>query len=150
MFRKPPTPKPKRRKNAVPEDTRVEKADEDWFCTQECEEDIQDRKLLYSKSVMFSFLLHEGFRTAIRENNGEKLMMYHRVHTPMLENHHHWQYVKNFHRLLALEGGCGSEYVQNSIKWNSTVNVRGTRGGNIAMGMAMLVVNIPVIVIRTV
>jgi hypothetical protein len=104
------------------------------FFRRKREEDQRTTLTNVKKMLMtVRFLNHETSREAIRTNNGEKMVRFHKLHIPQLVNKNHHQYLQNFHRLLSLVGGCGSDYVRCCILHNSTVNIRPGFGHSLSL-----------------
>jgi hypothetical protein len=102
-----------------------------WYCCDECEIACADKKLLYTKGVIFAGLNHEAFKCAIRSNDGKRMQMYHKMHMIPLFNKKHSLYLRIYHRILALMVN-GHPHIRHDLLHNSTLNYRGYEGGNLS------------------
>lgn len=101
-----------------------------WYCTQECFEST-DLIVDYSKAIIFGFLNHEVYRNAIRENDGEKMNIYNKLHLVHLYNRSLGTSFRIWHRLIAMINGLAPNHIRHDLLWNSTVNIKGLPATNL-------------------
>jgi len=113
-----------------------------WYCSADCAKHVTDKKYLYSKAVMFLGMLHECFKQSIKQNDGRRMQVYHKLHMIQFCNNgvNHPLYLRIYHRILSLmENGPPS--VRNDLLNNSTINFKGFPGGNLSMDFVNEVFN---------
>ncbi|KAK6178242.1 hypothetical protein SNE40_013050 [Patella caerulea] len=123
-----------------------------WFCSPACEKEkakrkskkkvcvadsLLDRKGLYVSKVIWSGLNQKVRRDAIRENDGERIILHWKMDLLQFFEKHHPKYFLIGFRLLASINGAVSTRLQHTLKWNRCVNVNGRAGNNIAMDLQM-------------
>jgi len=113
-----------------------------WYCSEDCAKAVGDKKFLYSKAVMFVGMLHESFKSSIKQNDGLRMQMYHKLHLVQFCNSgkKHKMYLRIYHRILALMVN-GPPTVRNDLINNSTINFKGYPGGNLSMDFVNEVFN---------
>ncbi|KAL3867568.1 hypothetical protein ACJMK2_040455 [Sinanodonta woodiana] len=129
--------------------------DGNWFCSNDCEtavfnkksmkerkkktvaESLNDNKRNYTILVMWKGLNQQVRRDAIRENDGERMLLHWRFDMLQFFEKHHTKYFIVGHRLLSAVSGAVSPRLQMSLIWNRTVNPHGGHGRNIEMDLQM-------------
>ena len=120
-----------------------------YYCSIECSQASQKKKRVvvfhatndhvfqYSRAMLFRGLGERARYDAIRENDGDRIISHWRSDMIDFYNMQHPKYfIEGFHLLTDMNGGV-PERVAHQMKWNRTVNVRGGRGHNISMDLAM-------------
>ncbi|XP_003729577.2 uncharacterized protein LOC586013 isoform X1 [Strongylocentrotus purpuratus] len=120
-----------------------------YYCSIECSQASQKKKRVfvfhatddhvfqYSRAMLFRGLGERARYDAIRENDGDRIISHWRFDMVDFYNMQHPKYfIEGFHLLTDMNGGV-PERVAHQLKWNRTVNVRGGRGHNISMDLAM-------------
>ncbi|KAK3107416.1 hypothetical protein FSP39_014037, partial [Pinctada imbricata] len=107
-----------------------------------CEESLEsttessiDHVCEYTRAVVWQGLKMMCQRDAERENNGNFLMIDWRVDMVDFWNNNHYKYLILGHRLLSDMNGLLPERLAQEIKWNSTANLSGLPGHNIALDL---------------
>jgi len=107
------------------------KKKETFFCSPECENECKDKVNLYSRALIFTGLLQEGFRNSIRENDGDRMLAHTKFHLLRVFNGRHFTYQSIIVRMLADLAGHSGKAVAFDLKHNSTVNVVGGANKNL-------------------
>ncbi|XP_014672567.1 PREDICTED: uncharacterized protein LOC106813035 [Priapulus caudatus] len=120
--------------------------DGDWFCSQQCNNKkmktakpsaTEDHKFQYSKAVLW-YGLGDSVRTdAVRQGDGNRIIMHWRQDMVHFFEGHHTKYFVFGHRLLTSTGGGASERIAHQLTWNRTVNPSGLPGRNLEMDLQM-------------
>ena len=82
-----------------------------FFFSNECAHNVRDKKLIYSKTLFFTGLLQEGLRDAVRQNNGDRVLINTKYHLARVFNGRHSIYRRILTRMLANIGGFESSHV---------------------------------------
>jgi hypothetical protein len=90
-----------------------------------------DRKLEYSRGVLFNGLFQLALRDALMENDGLRILSHWRFLIPHFFQWGHTKYLIAANRLLMNVGGAVCERLIQQLTWSRTVNPTGTQGGNI-------------------
>jgi len=102
-----------------------------FFCSSECKKALEDKKFIYSKTLIFAGLMQEVTRDAIRENDGKRLLAHLKFEYFRFFYRRHPIYRQIMTRVLASIGGYDPPNVGFDIMHNSTVNICGGKGKNI-------------------
>ncbi|XP_048736103.2 uncharacterized protein LOC125651518 [Ostrea edulis] len=89
----------------------------------------------YSRSMLWRGLLHMAQTHAERTNNGDHIISDWRMDMVQFWNHNHNKYLILGHRLLGGVSGCLPPRLRNEVIWNSTANLTGKPGHNIALDL---------------
>jgi hypothetical protein len=84
-----------------------------------------DKKLLYSKAVINAGLLFEGYRDAVRTNNGIRMTAYNKLHLIEFYNCRHPTYFKYCVMWQAMKAGWAEDNVVFDLVHNATINLTG-------------------------
>ncbi|CAG7717092.1 unnamed protein product [Allacma fusca] len=106
-----------------------------WYCSSQCRQATRDKKVMYSKAVIFCGLMHEGLRDAVRENDANRLIVHTKYNLIQYVNKRHTTYSKITTNMLYNMNFHPSPTVRQDLKWNSCVNVVGERGKNLEMDL---------------
>ena len=106
-----------------------------FFCSKECAHNVRDKKLIDSKTLIFTGFLQEGLRDAVRQNDGDRKLIHTKYHLARVFNGRHPIYRRKLTRMLANIEGFESSHVAFDLKYNSTVNLAGQIGKNIEMDL---------------
>jgi hypothetical protein len=121
-----------------------------WYCSDSCKkqkgtrkkrktvvENLLDGKRNYALLVMWRGLNQRVRQDAIRENDGNRIILHWKFDMLQYIQKHHPKYFLIGHRLLSALHGALSKRLQHVLRWNRTVNPNGGRGKNIAMDLQM-------------
>ena len=127
--------------------------DDIWYCCNECKKEAAKRKtkrgrrrtvnrLLDSKHnylflLMWRALNQEIRRNAIRENDGNRIIMHWKFDMLEFIEKHHPKYFLLGQRLLSAVYGGVSPRLQKTLIWNRTVNPKGGQGKSISIDLQM-------------
>lgn len=127
-----------------------EEPDGDWWCSPECRnyqpgkkkkttvaDNLTDHKKSYALKVMWHGLNQRVRRDALRENDGNRIIMHWKFDLLNFFEHNHPKYFHVCHQLLSAINGAVSPRLQHSLKWNRTVNPNGGPGKNLEMDLQM-------------
>jgi len=127
----------------------------DWFCSDNCKKQkrqkkttsrkkkpvaesiFTDHKKNYTLRVIWRGLNQRIRKDAIRENDGNRIIMHWKFDMLHFYDKHHPKYFLIGQRLLGAINGTVSKRLQHTLKWNRTVNPNGGKGKNIAMDLQM-------------
>lgn len=122
-----------------------------WFCSDTCKmskglkrpqktktvEAFIDAKKDYTLRVMWRGLNQKVRRDAIRENDGNRMILHWKLDMLQFFEKHHPKYFLIGQRLLSAINGAVSPRLCHTLIWNRTVNPNGGKGKNIAMDLQM-------------
>ena len=97
---------------------------------------INDSRFNYATDVLTMCLLWHGFHDAVKEGDGDRIIMYWRVLLPVFQQKGHYNYAKEALMLLAQTHFLSKRKVME-LKWSHTVNTTGRDGCNIPCDLHM-------------
>jgi len=97
---------------------------------------INDSKFNYATDLMTMCLLWHGFHDAVKEGDGDRIIMYWKVLLPVFQQHGNYNYAKEAFMLLAQTYFLSERKVME-LKWSRTVNTTGRGGCNIPCDLHM-------------
>ena len=125
----------------------------DYYCSVDCAKSSKKRKGVLSSHTttdhVYEYsktLLHRGLgervrSDAIRQNDGERMLMHWKYDMLEFESMNHPKHFIEGYSLLTDVNGGASKRIAHQIKWNRTVNLTGGKGKNNSMGVAMEILN---------
>ena len=118
--------------------------DSKWFCCKQCEKvaqkkvgkgkraaDFNDHKLEYLKCLLWSGLGEMARYDAIKENDGQRMIMHWKYDMINFYEHNHPKYIIYGVRLLCNVSGAASARLRHQLMYNRTVNMTGGAGKNV-------------------
>lgn len=133
--------------------TEDEVPDDAWFCSANCKKvkigkvtkekrksvsiRLTDSKREYSRSLIWRGLNHMVRKDAIKEGDGERIILHWKFDLLEFYDKSHPKYFIFCHRLLSNINGAASDRLKHTLMWNRTVNPKGGRGNNIPMDLQM-------------
>lgn len=84
----------------------------------------------YASNLLTLGLVWNGYHDAIKEDDGNRILLYWKVLVPIFHQEGHYNYAKEGFLLLA-QTNYLSERKITEIKWSHTVNMHGRQGCNI-------------------
>lgn len=107
--------------------------------TKECKKQSTglDSKYEYSRALVFCGLFLRAMRDAVRENDGDRMLLHWRWLMPYFYEEGHKHYFILTERLLLSVAGAVSQRLAQQITWNRTISNNGGIGKNIAGDLKM-------------
>ena len=90
----------------------------------------------YSSDLLSFCLLWHGFHDAIREGDGDRILLYWKFLTVIFQQEGHYNYAKEG-LTLSIQSQLLSERKVTELKWSRTINTTGQEGHNIACDLHM-------------
>ena len=94
----------------------------------------------YAMDLLNLGLLYHGFRDAVREGDGDRVVIYWKAMMILFRASQKWNYSKEAF-LLLLQLTTSSERVAEAIKWSRFINRKGRVGCNVPCDLAMEYLN---------
>lgn len=91
---------------------------------------------LYAMDLVTLGLLWHGFHDAIREGDGNRILMYWKFLLPVFKEENHNNYAKEAFNLL-LQSNILSPRKLSELKWSRTINTHGNTGHNVPCDLHM-------------
>lgn len=98
---------------------------------------LMDHKNEYSRAVVMRGLFHMALRDAVRENDGERMLIHWKFLMPHFFHRGHPKYFILALRLLLQTAGAASPRLAFQLKWARTVNAKGGAGHNLEADLQM-------------
>nr|XP_022295009.1 uncharacterized protein LOC111105128 [Crassostrea virginica] len=112
-----------------------EDSEDEFELSEEENQNNGDSVFAYSCCMVWRGLLHMIQREAERSNNGEQLLSDWRLDMVEFWNRNHNKYLILGHRLLAGINGWLPARLRQEVEWNSTANLLGKPGHNVALDL---------------
>ena len=98
--------------------------------------EVNDSVYAYAVDVLATGLLWYGFRDAVREGDGDRIILYWKFLLPIFRQEKHYNYAKEAFLLMAQTLLLSPRKVCD-LKWNRTVNTTGQIGKNVPVDLHM-------------
>ncbi|XP_006824574.1 uncharacterized protein LOC102801699 [Saccoglossus kowalevskii] len=116
----------------------TELPDEAWYCCAECEQ-VHDPNVdsinEYSSAVTWRGLYHMVNKDCERENDGDGMLSNWKINMLDFWKQNHNKYLILGHRLISCASGFVTKRVAADMIWNSTANMVGGKGHNLALDL---------------
>ena len=113
-----------------------------WICDAVTERERGvDRKLEYTKAILWMGLNDRVRHSAVRANDGDGMISHWRCDMVEFFTRSHYKYFIHGHRLLSYVSGAGSPQLAHTLRWNRTVNTSGGPNRNLEMDLHMEFLN---------
>jgi hypothetical protein len=96
-----------------------------YFCTDDCKKAGEDKRCVYTKSYINGMLNYEGYRDAIRQNDGVRMNAHNKVQLVQFHNMGHRNYLKASFLWILRKAGWAEPQVAFDLLHNSTINMSG-------------------------
>ena len=104
--------------------------------SQEEPTSINDMAHGYAVDLLTLSLLWHGYHDAIKEGDGNRILLYWKFLLPIFQQEGHYNYAKEGFLLIS-QTKLLSERKLTELKWSRTVNMQGRRGQNIPIDLYM-------------
>lgn len=108
---------------------------------RQSQKDCIDRKFSYTKAIIFGGLNLISFRSATRSNDGDRRVIYAKLHRQQWDTTPHWMYFAIYFFVLGRIGGFGPRHIGHDLKHNCGVNWHGGEGKNLEADLANELLN---------